>query len=605
MPKIIVNAAAAAGKGDVPITINERPASFFLRTPTLNHIIQGMEARSFDLVLIAASVFTADALISRGGSSRADFGEGWHRDLRFVIPVREVEFWRGQTEPLANLLEFLTGDRFEFSFVHRPHKGPAQSDLLLGERRPAEADRIILFSGGLDSLTGALEALLSDEARPILVTHCSASKTVSVQKRLVAELKDRFPGRVTWAPALGTLRGQKAKETTQRSRSFFYAALGYAAASVVGASRISFCENGIVSVNLPISRQVIGTMATRTTHPLFLHRLEALLSQVAGKSILVDNPYAWLTKTEVVTRLRTLGGADLIAKTNSCSSVRARTQEHPLCGCCSQCLDRRFAVLAADLAQHDPASRYEVDLFLGQRKSPQDRTMANDWTRHASRRLCVAPPHQFQADFAAPLADVAAGYPQQRPGEVLTAAYEMHRRHGAAVHDVLQNMLRQYGPLIIKGAVPEDSLLATVLKDGVEAPIATDETIETDDPVVADVVDGIFPLRLTFDPDGSPRLRVIGLGDFSGKSYQVVGKLRPYHEEDRKSATAPERHCFAPPGHLGETKERVRQQIKRCRSELAEAYEIIEGQPPETDLLIETGNPHGYRLDPHARFSDG
>ena len=605
MPRIIVNAAAAAGKGDVPITINERPASFFLRTPTPKHMIQAMEARSFDLLLIAASVFTADALISRGGSSRADFGEDWHRDLRFVIPVREAEFWRGQTEALANLLEFLTGDRFEFSFVHRAHKGPAQSDLLQGERRPAEADRIILFSGGLDSLTGALEALLSDEAPPILVTHRSASKTTSVQKRLVAELTDRFPGRVTWAPATGTLRGQEAKETTQRSRSFFYAALGYAAAAVVGASRISFCENGIVSVNLPISRQVIGTMATRTTHPLFLHRLQDLLSKVAGRSILVDNPYAWLTKTEVVTRLRNLGGADLIAKTNSCSSVRARTQEHPLCGCCSQCLDRRFAVLAADLAQHDPASRYEVDLFLGQRKNPQERTMANDWTRHAARRLCVAPPHQFQADFAAPLVDVAAGYPQQRSGEVLTAAYEMHRRHGMAVNDVLEKMLRQYGPLIIKGGVPEDSLLATVLKDGVAAPVPTVETVEADEPAVADVVEGIFPLRLTFDPDDGPLLRVAGLGDFSGKSYQVIGKLRPYHEQDRKSATLPERHRFVPPGHLGETKERVRQQIKRCRSELAEAYEIIEGQPPETDLLIETGNPHGYRIDPRARFLDG
>ena len=605
MPRIIVNAAAPAGKGDVPININERPASFFLRTPTLNQMIQAMEARSFDLVLIAASVFTADALIPRGGNSRADFAEGWYRDLRFVIPVREVEFWRGQTEPLANLLEFLTGDRFEFSFVHRAHKRPAQSDLLQGERRPAEADRIILFSGGLDSLTGAFEALSSDETRPILVTHRSASKTVSVQKRLIKELADRFPRRVSWAPALGTLVGQEARETTQRSRSFFYAALGYAAASVVGASRISFCENGIVSVNLPISRQVIGTMATRTTHPLFLHRLQDLLSQVAGRRIIVDNPYAWLTKTEVVTRLHTLGGADLIAKSNSCSSVRARTQEHPLCGCCSQCLDRRFAVLAADLARHDPASRYEVDLFLGQRKNPQERTMANDWTRHAARRLCVAPPHQFQADFAAPLADVAAGYPQQRPGEILTAAYEMHRRHGAAVYGVLQNMLRQHGSLIIDGAVPEDSLLASIIQDGVVAPVSAVETVEADDPAVADSADGIFPLRLTFDPDDGPRLRVVGLGDFSGKSYQVVGKLRPHHEQDRKNATSPERHRFVPPGHLGETKEKVRQQIKRCRSELAEAYEIIEGQPPETDLLIETGNPHGYRIDPRARFLDG
>jgi hypothetical protein len=55
-------------------------------------------------------------------------------------------------------------------------------------------------------------------------------------------------------------------------------------------SRFSFYENGIVSLNLPISRQVIGTMATRTTHPLFLTRLEEFLSKVAERSFRIDNP---------------------------------------------------------------------------------------------------------------------------------------------------------------------------------------------------------------------------------------------------------------------------------------------------------------------------
>ncbi len=36
-------------------------------------------------------------------------------------------------------------------------------------------------------------------------------------------------------------------------------------------------ENGIISHNLPISGQVVGTMATRTTHPLSLLLLERFL----------------------------------------------------------------------------------------------------------------------------------------------------------------------------------------------------------------------------------------------------------------------------------------------------------------------------------------
>ena len=105
-------------------------------------------------------------------------------------------------------------------------------------------------------------------------------------------MRRRFPARITWVPARGHLVGVTARETTQRSRSFLYAALGYAAASLVGLSRISFYENGIVSLNLPISRQVIGTMATRTTHPLFLERAAELLSKVADQPFAIDNPYA-------------------------------------------------------------------------------------------------------------------------------------------------------------------------------------------------------------------------------------------------------------------------------------------------------------------------
>ena len=115
----------------------------------------------------------------------------------------------------------------------------------------------------------------------------------------------------------------------------------------------------------------------------------------------IDNPYAWLTKTDVVARLRHHGGADLIAKTTSCSRVRDRTKAHPHCGRCSQCLDRRFAVLAADVAEHDPVDKYEVELFLDPRQDPRDRTMAWDWYRHAVRRLARMSQSEFMTTFAA------------------------------------------------------------------------------------------------------------------------------------------------------------------------------------------------------------
>ena len=64
------------------------------------------------------------------------------------------------------------------------------------------------------------------------------------------------------------------------------------AARSVGARRVRFFENGVVSLNLPIGRQVVGAMATRTTHPLGLRRLGKILSLVAGETCTVDSPFA-------------------------------------------------------------------------------------------------------------------------------------------------------------------------------------------------------------------------------------------------------------------------------------------------------------------------
>ncbi|MDA2915155.1 hypothetical protein MYX77_14610, partial [Acidobacteriia bacterium AH_259_A11_L15] len=68
------------------------------------------------------------------------------------------------------------------------------------------------------------------------------------------------------------------REPTQRSRSFLYASLATAVAGVFGLRRIRFYENGVVSLNLPISAQVIGARATRSTHPKALKAFERLFS---------------------------------------------------------------------------------------------------------------------------------------------------------------------------------------------------------------------------------------------------------------------------------------------------------------------------------------
>jgi Queuosine biosynthesis protein QueC len=114
------------------------------------------------------------------------------------------------------------------------------------------------------------------------------------------------------------------------------------------------------------SQQIIERRATRTTHPQVLHGFRTLMSALIGREFEVVNPFAWMTKAEVVARIAANGFADLIPDTRSCTRVRDMTILHPHCGHCSQCIDRRFAVLAAGQGQNDPVEAYKVELFTGE-----------------------------------------------------------------------------------------------------------------------------------------------------------------------------------------------------------------------------------------------
>ena len=60
------------------------------------------------------------------------------------------------------------------------------------------------------------------------------------------------------------------------------------------------------------------------------------------------------------------------------------------CGCCLQCLDRRFATLAAGLGEAEPEEMYAVDLLTGPRDEGPDRTMAANFVRHAREFVSLA-----------------------------------------------------------------------------------------------------------------------------------------------------------------------------------------------------------------------
>ena len=103
--------------------------------------------------------------------------------------------------------------------------------------------------------------------------------------------------------------------------------------------------------------------------------------------------------------MKALGHADLARYSISCSGVYNIARVHTHCGCCSQCLDRRFGTLVAGYGEDDPEEMYDTDLLTGAREGEIDRTMAKSFVRHALE-LTRLNDRGFVSKFAG---DLAAG----------------------------------------------------------------------------------------------------------------------------------------------------------------------------------------------------
>jgi hypothetical protein len=253
-------------------------------------------------------------------------------------------------------------------------------------------------------------------------------------------------------------------EHTQRSRSFLYIAIGATIAEMLGQSSVRFYENGVISLNLPICAQVVGGKATRTTHPRTIRGFEALLSLVSDRRFQIDNPFQWKTKSEVAELIAKAGCADLIAESISCTHTKDITNKQPHCGYCSQCIDRRFAVMAAGQEQHDPLTQYRMDVFTESRSRHdhvnEDKTLFANYLERANEAGTVSGALQFLKQF--PEIARALKYVEGDPGAAVQRCYEMYRRHSGEVNRVVERLFALHGTAIRERTLPVDAMLRMV-----------------------------------------------------------------------------------------------------------------------------------------------
>ena len=416
-----------------------------------------------DLLEIAAYVYAADSKVRRGGRYMQRVGADWRRQFKFAIPVRNPELWSSPPvrDALVETIGFLSDDNYEFRFEKhgQPRPGPGYFEFgAEDDGRGFAPDEILLFSGGLNSFAGVLTEIEDGGHRVALVSHRSSPKMLADQAKLLKALETKIGrGHLQHVPVRLTLAEGTSSEPTHRTRSFLYAALGLIVAQLFRRRRLRFYENGVTSLHFPISAHVLGARATRSTHPRVLAGFTELFSQILGAPFVVENPYFWKTKADIVGSIVGHGCGDLIGLTRSCASVRAQTTMHPHCGNCSQCIDRRFATLAAAAEDRfDPKIDYDIDLLEGPREPFEQVSMLASYVSTVSK-VDVMSDRAFFATFG----EAARVYrylsdPAAVAGEKI---FDLYKRHAASVCRVLDREIARNAALIRANALPPSCLL--------------------------------------------------------------------------------------------------------------------------------------------------
>lgn len=366
-----------------------------------------------DLLNLATAVFTADVSISR------DFGEDrWGREITVHLPVEDPPLWSRAAATATELLGFLTGDRWSLEVRGREPETAEREPL------PDELPKVVsLFSGGLDSLVGAID-LLSGGLRVALVGHYGAGMTRTYQVRVAEVLEEAYPGRsevLLFHAQPPAIEGADSREQTMRSRSFLFFALGVGVASRLGGGVPLYVpENGLISLNVPLTFARSGSLSTRTTHPYYVARYRDLLAALGLDHPLVL-PYRFKTKGEMLTGCgdqATLSAATPL--TMSCAHSEGGRWEGTSpgvhCGYCYPCLIRRAATTAAGTAD----GAYTVDVLT----NPPDATKRKG---RDFRALVMAVERYFARPAHRALFDVLDSGPIP-PDEI--ASYTESYRHG-------------------------------------------------------------------------------------------------------------------------------------------------------------------------------
>jgi 7-cyano-7-deazaguanine synthase in queuosine biosynthesis len=297
---------------------------------------------AWDFASFALAVGAADLAVPRAQSA-----DGWTRSIELDVALVNPAPFAVRRRDIEEMLRYLSGDFWSINFLDGGRPAPQST-----APTNFDADCVSLLSGGMDSLVGGID-LAALGKKPLFVSQLVKGNRED-QHHFARQLggSDRH---LLWnSNVVSTVE----HELSTRARSIIFygfAALAASALPAVDPLYVFVPENGFISLNVPLNPGRIGSLSTKTTHPVFLAKLQQLWDAL-GLGARLHTPYRLQTKGQVLAGCRDqVRLAQLLPRTTSCGKY-GRLNEH--CGRCVPCLVRRAAFLAAGIADPTPSYRH-------------------------------------------------------------------------------------------------------------------------------------------------------------------------------------------------------------------------------------------------------
>lgn len=296
-----------------------------------------------DLLIVASTIYACDLAFKRGEREEIT------RSMEITIPVVNFHAFERLNDQLIQILWLLSHDNWVINFTPL-NDGDSPEQQLNWEQ---SVGKTLLFSGGLDSLAGAVDLMDKFGVEAIqLASHITANQTTrSSQKNLIEYLTNHYKTEPDWVVVRTGGRKNKgfyfpsdnAREETQRTRSFMFLTIAALAARRRGKSElVMIAENGQMAIHLPLSVSRIGAFSTHTAHPEFVHEVGSYFTNLLGFPIEIFNPYLYKTKAETISKI-VKDHSKAVKISVSCWRGSRLSKEYNHCGECVPCLIRRIS----------------------------------------------------------------------------------------------------------------------------------------------------------------------------------------------------------------------------------------------------------------------